>query len=122
MTEELEPVGFNTEEEVEKVVSAMELIRSYSPDLLNLQEFRHASAGIVSNLVMGILRGDYGQPANIKQAAEVANKVMDLVTKNELADLGNDLAKISDPEVRKATFEEIKARAEKAVADQKKDS
>jgi Zn-dependent M32 family carboxypeptidase len=110
-----EVVGFDNEAEVAKVVEAVSTLEAYSKDILTLQQFRQASSALVSNLVVKMLTGEYGEPRNMKEAADIALKISDLVTKHEMAQLGDDLSKIDDPEERRRVFEELRAQAKKAA-------
>jgi hypothetical protein len=107
--------GFASDEEVERVVNAVAIVEKYSADVLDLKSFRRAANAIVSNYVVGILSGKYGDPKNAKEAADISLKILDLVTKNDLSKLGDDLADISDPEVRRETFDEIRRLAKSRV-------
>jgi Zn-dependent M32 family carboxypeptidase len=110
-----EVVGFDNEGEIAKVVDAVATLEAYSKDILSLQQFRQASSALVSNLVVKMLQGGYGEPRNMKEAADIALKVMDLVTKQDMAKLGDDLAKIDDPDERRRVFEELRSQAKKAA-------
>lgn len=120
MSDSTEIVGYSTEQEVTDLVNAVELLKRYSlEDLPSLAEFRHAAAALTSNLLLKTLQGDYGEPRNMKEAIQIANMVVDLVVKRDMAAVGDDIAQISDPAERHAVFQEIKEKAAAAVRNQK---
>ena len=113
--------GYADEAEVARVVGAKAVLEEYlaGADIPNLVEFRQAAAALTSNLLVNTLIGKYGEPKSPKDALDTANKVMDLVTKRDLAALGDELAKLDDPGDRKALFDEFKAKAIEARKAQK---
>lgn len=111
-----ELVGFSSEEEVARVVGAVQILEKYAQDLPTLQQFRQGAAALTSNLLMDSLTGKYGEPRNMKEAIQVANSVVDLIVKMDGVDIGNEIAKVSDPAERKALLAEIRQKAREAQA------
>lgn len=111
-----ELVGFSSEEEVARVVGAVQILEKYAQDLPTLQQFRQGAAALTSNLLLDSLTGKYGEPRNMKEAIQVANSVVDLIVKMDGVDIGNEIAKVSDPAERKALLAEIRQKAREAQA------
>lgn len=109
-----ELVGFSSEEEVARVVGAVQILEKYAQDLPTLQQFRQGAAALTSNLLLDSLTGKYGEPRNMKEAIQVANSVVDLIVKMDGVDIGNEIGKIADPEERRAMLAQFKKMAKEA--------
>ncbi len=112
--------GFTSDEQVNELVAAKKLLEQYAKGLPTLEEFRLAAASVASDYLLGILAGRYGDPRTPKEAAEVAHKVLGLVSLREIGSLGDEIAKVESAADRQALFAEFKQKALEAQTKDKK--